>query len=115
MVSLPAARSRFHCSRCRRNTFARIWSGTRKLKSGDSGAKWPTSSGLVAILSANRGIGQGQKFLPPPHSSGIDSPGLMVGDAHGVTPPDMAPSFGSRTYFGTFLSSQKIDEMYSAK
>src|SRR5471030_1700151 len=114
MVSCPAARSRFHCSRWRKNTCTRTWSGTRRLKSGDSGAKCPTSSGLVAMLFASRGIAHGHRLVPPPHSAGSVSPGLMELLGHFVSLPDIAPCVGSAPFDGA-LSLQKIDEIYSAK
>ena len=75
--------------------FVRTWSGTRRLKSGASVAKCPTSSGLVALLVASSGIAQGHWFRPPPHTSGNGSPGFTSVRVAHVSPSRIGPFCGS--------------------
>jgi len=53
-----------------------------RLKSGASGAKWPTNSGLVAMFRAMSGMAHVHLFTPPPHSAGNGSPGAIALCAH---------------------------------
>ena len=94
IVSLPCSLSATQPFKCRMKIFTRTWSGTNKLKSGASVAKWPTSSGLVAVFAAISGIGHGHLFTPPPQSAGIASPGAIALCSQ-LRPPSIGPSCGS--------------------
>src|SRR5271155_5857345 len=87
----------------------------RRLKSGASAAKWPTSSGLVAMFLAIIGIAQGHLLMPPPQFAGIGSPGLISGLAQG-SPASMGPSCDRGLALGASpISLQKVEAMYSPK
>src|ERR1035441_8192598 len=108
MVSLPATRSATHRSKCCRNTFTRIGSGTSRLKSGDSGAKCPTNSGFVGTFLDRSGIAHGHLLTPPPHSVGIGPPGWIASLWH-VVPSSSGPSCELALAF----APQNVDAMYS--
>ena len=88
----------------------RIWSGIARLKSGASGAKWPTSSGLVAVFAAISGIGHGHLFTPPPHSAGSALTRRDLPCAHSC-----ALQHRPQLRIAAAPRSQNIDEMNSPK
>jgi len=106
----------FHRSKCRRNTLARIWSGTRRLKSGDFGREVAHEFGLGCDIVGQSRNGPRPQVRPAApllgnRVAGLDGQATRT-ELHRLTWPrvsDRRPA--------SVLSHrrQKIDEMYSGE